>query len=285
MPETTSSIVALPGITLVCADCAQPEAALLALSICMAGCRFERVLFFTDAAVEAPPGIEVISIPRLSSREDYSRFMLKELVPHVGTDHALVVQWDGYVVHPQAWRDLFREYDYIGAVWHWHDDPYRVGNGGFSLRSRRLLLALQDERIAVGTLPEDVVICRKNRALLERDHGIVFASEPVARLFSYEREEVAQPTFGFHGVFNVHHHADDGQWTALIDALPADMLASEDGLRMLAAAMAGKRMQPARAWGRRIVQARGRTGAAALVAPHLPAHIDAERFVGLLLGA
>ena len=283
MPGTVSSAVSLPGVTLVCADCAQPQAALLALAACMSGCRFERVLFFTDAAVEAPPGIEVVAIPRLANRVDYSRFMIKELAPHVTTEHALVVQWDGYVAHPRAWREMFRQYDYIGAVWYWHDDGHRVGNGGFSLRSHRLLLALQDERIAANTMPEDITICREHRELLERDHGIAFAPEPLARLFAYEREESPLETFGFHGVFNVHRHADDRQFAALIGALPAEVLAGADGLRMLAAAVSDGRAVPARAWAERMVRAYGQSGAAALLVPLLPAHVAAGPFLELLL--
>jgi hypothetical protein len=50
------------------------------------------------------------------------------------------------------------------------------GNGGFSLRSRRLLQALQDPRIALSVV-EDETICRTFRPLLERDYGIRFAGE------------------------------------------------------------------------------------------------------------
>src|ERR1700687_3454326 len=48
------------------------------------------------------------------------------------------------LITPAAWREEFLGCDYIGAQWFWHDDAMRVGNGGFSLRSRKLLLALQD---------------------------------------------------------------------------------------------------------------------------------------------
>ena len=54
----------------------------------------------------------------------------------------LLIQWDGYVVNPEAWDPAFLGCDYLGAKWYWHDDGMRVGNGGFSLRSRRLLDAL-----------------------------------------------------------------------------------------------------------------------------------------------
>jgi hypothetical protein len=84
----------------------------------------------------------------------------------------LLVQWDGYVCNPDAWDPAFLDCDYIGAKWFWHNDAMRVGNGGFSLRSRRLLEALQDPRIALSVV-EDETICRTFRPLLERDYGIV----------------------------------------------------------------------------------------------------------------
>ena len=61
----------------------------------------------------------------------------------------------------------------------------RVGNGGFSLRSRRLLLALQDPRIELVEA-EDTTICRTFRPLLEREHGIRFGSEALADKFAFE---------------------------------------------------------------------------------------------------
>lgn len=283
MPDSDDTPLALPDVTLVCADCAQPDAALLAMSICLDSVRFGRALFFTDAAVQAPPGIEVVAIPRLASRVDYSRFMIKDLAAHVDTGHALVVQWDGFVAQPLAWRPLFLQYDYIGAVWYWHQDAHRVGNGGFSLRSRRLLQALQDPRIVPDSLPEDDRICRRYRPLLEEEYGIAFAPEALARLFAYEREEPAVPTFGFHGVFNLHRHSDDSRLPALIRALPAEVLAGEDGVRLLAAVLADGRMAPAGAWAERLVQGLGRDRAVALLGNIIPAHIGADRFLDVLL--
>ena len=65
------------------------------------------------------------------------------------------MQWDGYAVNPGAWDAAFLDCDYLGAKWSWHKDAMRVGNGGFSLRSRRLLLALQDPRIELVEAEDD----------------------------------------------------------------------------------------------------------------------------------
>jgi hypothetical protein len=42
-------------------------------------------------------------------------------------------------VNPAAWDPEFLDWDYIGAKWFWAEAGKRVGNGGFSLRSYKLL--------------------------------------------------------------------------------------------------------------------------------------------------
>ncbi len=83
--------------------------------------------------------------------------MLRDLASHVETSHALCIQWDGYVLRGQAWDPAFLTYDYIGAPWPHFSDGHNVGNGGFSLRSRRLLEACRQLPFD-GQTAEDVVI-------------------------------------------------------------------------------------------------------------------------------
>ena len=85
------------------------------------------------------------------------------------------------------------------------------GNGGFSLRSRRLLQAMRSEGFLRVEAPEDDVIARHNRPWLERAHGIRFAPADIADRFAYERGDPQRPTFGFHGLFNLWRHLDDTQ--------------------------------------------------------------------------
>ncbi len=194
----------LPGVTLVCADTANAALALRALARSREGVRYARTLFFTTAlpaGVSVPDDIDVVHIAPLTSRDAYSQFVLKSLLPHIATPHALVVQWDGYVVNPAAWDHAFLDCDYIGAKWYWYGDDMRVGNGGFSLRSRKLLEALQDPRITLVDV-EDMTIGRTFRPLLEREHGIRFASEALADRFSFEVAYPIGKPFGFHGLFN-----------------------------------------------------------------------------------
>jgi hypothetical protein len=138
----------------------------------------------------------------MSTSGAYSEFLLRGLVDHVRTDHCLVVQWDGFILDAGCWRPEFLDYDYIGAPWPQFHDGHDVGNGGFSLRSRRLLEACRDPAFQL-VHPEDLAICRLNRQLLEQQHGIRFAGRAVADRFAYERSTPPGMTFGFHGIFNM----------------------------------------------------------------------------------
>jgi tetratricopeptide (TPR) repeat protein len=190
----------LPAVTLCCIDTANHELAVRALRRSAEGIRFARTVFVTDRRLDQP-GIEVRTVAPLASRDDYSRFVLSSLLDHVDTSHVLLVQWDGYALSPAAWRGHFLDCDYIGARWFWAPEGQRVGNGGFSLRSRRLLEALRDPRIVL-TEAEDVTICRTFRTLLEDEHSIRFATEIVADEFAFEAAYPIGLPFGFHGLYN-----------------------------------------------------------------------------------
>jgi hypothetical protein len=117
----------------------------------------------------------------------------------------LVFQWDGYPLNPHLWTDEFLQYDYIGAPWPTHHvstsmGGKQVGNGGFSLRSRKLYDALLKHPISMAN--EDLHICCTLRADLEAA-GIKFAPLEVARRFAIEipldENHKLTNTFGFHG--------------------------------------------------------------------------------------
>lgn len=149
-------------------------------------------------------GAKILITDRLfQGREGYSRFCIKEMKKYINTDYVLIIHSDGYIQNPYAWSEEFLKYDYIGALWEWYDEN-RNGNGGFSLRSKKLL-----DAIAVLDIreyhPEDDVICRHWRPVLESRFGIKFAPDDVCRKFSIEAYKVPYPNneykgqFGFHG--------------------------------------------------------------------------------------
>jgi hypothetical protein len=193
----------LPTVTLAAATSVNVAATIAAMRACMEQVEFADCILLTDVDTpDLPTEIRVVPMDPLRSVMDYSRFMLTKLVEHIATPHVLVCQWDGFIVDASAWNPRFLDYDYVGAPWPQFADNYNVGNGGFSLRSRRLLEAMRDPAMIIGC-PEDVVICRTNRALLEERHSIRFADVLTAADFAYERSRLTSQTFGFHGAFNM----------------------------------------------------------------------------------
>jgi hypothetical protein len=193
-----------------------------------------------------PPGVRLAEIEPLRSAAAYSEFMLKSLLDHVSADYVLVVQWDGYIVHPSAWQAHFLDYDYIGAPWPHIAEPHAVGNGGFSLRSRRLLQALQDPALQVEH-PEDIAICVTHRAALE-SRGLRFASTSVARRFAVEDGDLAPDVFGFHAAYHLPSLLEPQVTRELIASLAPDTVWSHAFRRLLynvvALAAVDARMQP-----------------------------------------
>jgi tetratricopeptide (TPR) repeat protein len=249
----------LPGVTLVCIDTANHALALRALARSGEQVRFARSLFLTDAVppgVDVPAGIEVVPIAPIANRDAYSWFVLKDLVFHVATGHALLVQWDGYVVNADAWAPAFLDCDYVGAKWFWYDDDMRVGNGGFSLRSRRLLQALADPRIELVEA-EDVTICRSFRGLLEREHCIRFADEALADRFAFEADYPVGSPFGFHGLFNFWRVMKPTEIAALVEQFSDAIARSPQLDQLLHNCLLNGMWLPAAAIARRIVAARG----------------------------
>ena len=174
----------LRNVTVCAADSVTVALAARALRHSMALCDFGDAIFFTDAPIAGD--FRTVKIDRLASRADYSRFVFKDLANFIATPFALVLQWDGYVLDPSAWRPSFLQFDYIGAKWPWHHDAMSVGNGGFSLRSRKLLESTAADRYPLlQDVPEDELICRHYRQALMADAGIRFAPVEVADAFAY----------------------------------------------------------------------------------------------------
>ncbi len=208
------------SITLVAIDCAYPELAADALARSAALLPVARVVLLTDVAIERD-GIEVVQIASIKSRAVYSQFVLKELGAYINTEYALVVQWDGFIIDGNAWADEFWNYDYIGAKWPHESGDFRVGNGGFSLRSKRLLGALAHPEFTLnGDENEDTAICIRYREVLETKYGIVFADERVADRFAFDVGRPVGPTLGFHGVFSFWQVLSEAELIAFAHAAP-----------------------------------------------------------------
>ncbi len=189
----------LPNVTLIVIDCVNYERAKRAFDHCLFYCNFgaAKLLTHFDSCDRS-----AVKIEQLRSIEAYSKFVLKDLDRYFDTDYALVAQWDGFVWKPALWDKAFLKYDYIGAPWPIHltkgeaHRNHRVGNGGFSLRSKRLQHFLANDERIQATDNEDVVICQYQRPYLEQN-GFRFAPVELAEKFSCEGE--LKDAFGHHG--------------------------------------------------------------------------------------
>jgi hypothetical protein len=161
---------------------------------------------------EILPGARHIIRPPVANISEYAEIMLKGVAEHINTEHALYVQWDGIANNRSQWTDDFLKYDYIGAPWPWQPDGYNVGNGGFSLRSKKLLdVCATDAEVSLTKdepVAEDNIIGVHKRNYLEQTHGIKFAPTPIAKQFSFELGEMTN-SFGFHGIWNVFAYMTD----------------------------------------------------------------------------
>lgn len=207
MDESGNAIAGLDRVTL-CAitsrDASLTEVALLRSAQALP---FGRVVMFSPVR-PASESIEHVEIQAFSSVEDYSRFILFGLGEHIRSEFALIIHFDGFVIHPKAWDQKFLQYDYIGARWPWHPDK-QVGNGGFCLRSLRLLKATANPRFNRPGIPEDELICRTERDYLESEFGVRFAPPEEADRFSMEHAGRPLTSFGFHGLFHLHQAYQD----------------------------------------------------------------------------
>jgi hypothetical protein len=224
----------LPQVTLCALDTRTPALALKAMAHCSAGIRFGRRVFLTQGRPAAvPEGIELVDIGRIDSAAAYSDFVLRRLVDWVDTSHVLIVQWDGFVLDASRWEDAFLSTDCLGAPWRKAPEHLAVGNGGFTLRSRKLLLALREPAAAARLHhPEDVCIGQTLRPWLQAQHGVVFGTREMAARFAFENETPAEPTFGFHGAFNLPRALGPRAFEEWLPALPQAMVAGRDGFKL-----------------------------------------------------
>lgn len=243
--------IELGTVSLVCVETRRHALAIAALQRCMRQASFGECLLLSPQAPALPDGIRHVSIPDITSIAGYSDFMVRQLGGCFAGKHALVVQWDGFILDAKRWNARFLDFDYIGAPW---PDPQRtVGNGGFSLRSRRLCEALGRLQPA-STHPEDLRICVDLRPQLE-SLGIAFAPSGLAETFAWEAPEPPFGTFGFHGLFNFHRVMPEADLIDFVDGCDDGILFSIPARRLLKNAY-GSGMQEAA----RVIHRRRMTG-------------------------
>lgn len=215
---------------------------------------------------------------------DYSLFILYMLGEFIETEFALIVQDDGWVLSGKNWRSEFLDYDMVGAPghlagvrdpqggityyrgFHWETMIDRPGmqidivyNGGFSLRSKKLMTAPRRLNLPFIIPPvskmvgppwkmqwdsdlslEDVQLCTALRPDLERA-GIRFAPLDVAACFAFEHlghylhdDLELEQVFGQHSKYRKLKSLDPYVVSYAVDQKHAGNISGEDRvLRLL----------------------------------------------------
>ena len=109
----------------------------LAISRCIQCFEFDHILIYSDRK-DIISGADYIETPTFIDKDVYNDLILRATANATKCDHYLVVQYDGFVLDPKRWTSDFLTYDYIGAPWP-NYEYHNVGNGGFSLRSQKLI--------------------------------------------------------------------------------------------------------------------------------------------------
>ena len=165
---------------------------------------FGEVLIYSDNfnALRVPVASYHL-VPDWPSKKEWEQFLWVGATPDIRTEFALMVQWDAGLFDPEMWSEAFLKYDYIGAPWYF-EHGLNVGNGGFTINSRRLLRYIYDHQETFPMVPPlDVTLCRTYRPALEV-HGFRWAPDPIALDFAFEtvRPDPTSRHFGYHGIFN-----------------------------------------------------------------------------------
>lgn len=199
----------MKNVTLVAIDFKLHELTKRAIEISLRNFEPKEILVISDQ--EIFPGAKTVHRGPVTGMAEYANIMLKGVAEYVNTDHALYVQWDGIAYNSNLWTDDFLKYDYIGAPWPWQPEGKNIGNGGFSLRSKKLLdICANDNQVSLTNqepIAEDNIIGQHNRGYLE-SKGIQFPTTEIAKQFSYELGDYRE-SFGFHGLWNIVTNLND----------------------------------------------------------------------------
>lgn len=205
--------ITLSNVTLYCVDTRNPEIAVEALNKSCEYINFKNVVLFSD---EKPFNFndeyKFIKIDKIKNLLDYSKFMMNILPDYIDTEFCMSIHADGYIVNPNNWDSRFLDYDYIGAPWTGKEvfvtDNTRVGNGGVSIRSKKLL---EEVKNLSCDGHEDTEICHRYRNYLI-SKNIKYAPLELAAKFSVEQvcEDVHKnyenECFAFHGMSHSNFH-------------------------------------------------------------------------------
>ena len=194
----------LPNVTLIIVDCLDAERAVKSIEKCTAVCKFGAVKLLTSKETDSPYKVE---IGQINSLDWYSDFILRHIWRFCDTPHMQIIQHDGWIINPDTWEDNWLKYDYMGPIFRFENAANNdcVGNGGFSLRTKRLMEYVAGnvgpiDKGVNGYFNEDGIICKGFKEHLSKA-GFNFAPPVQAAKYVFEGNGAhfyGKP-FGFHG--------------------------------------------------------------------------------------
>jgi len=208
-------MINLSNVTLIAMTSVKIPQTIKALQYSMRGINFGAVKIVSDIKPEnLPDGITHEYVEKISNIDEWNYSIIYKLGKYVDTEFLMLIHDDGFIIHPELWRDEFLDYDYIGAPWPLPNDDFsyrdingeliRVGNS-VSLRSKKLTDLASELNLEWksfhGFSNEDGFICVNYRHIY-KEYGMKFADIDVAKYFSHELmipENVGIVPFAFHG--------------------------------------------------------------------------------------
>ena len=210
----------LPNVTLVATETRRHELARRTLLDAVSKINFGGVVISTNDPARIPiPGARYLDIPDWPTKNDCEKWHSWDGPKAATTSHVLLMEWDSGIWDTSVWRDEFLDYDFIGAPW--PHEKLQVGNGGFSLRSKRLSDFIADNRDRFPETFTDVGLCRTHRPELEAVGGFKWAPSALAYAFSHEIECPGLHYTGGH--FGFHSTHENSNW---FRALPREEYAA-----------------------------------------------------------
>jgi hypothetical protein len=204
-------MINLPNVTLVNITSVKHEQNIKSLVQSKKHIKFGSVKFISDIKPDyLPSDIEYCKCDKLDSLS-FAHFAWYDWWKYIDTELCLFVHHDGFVLNPKLWSDDFLKFDWVGAPWPNHSGYHNkgryipVGNGGFAIRSRKILKAPTDlnlpllDNCGFGFPHEDMNYCNYHYdAMIE--YGIKYADIDTAARFATEMyvDGHSQNSFGFH---------------------------------------------------------------------------------------
>lgn len=197
-------MIDLSMIDLISINCVDPAQSVKALLYSSEKIKFGSIKLLAHIKPDnLPDHFEFIETEKFTHRT-LNWFAINKLPRYTDNDYMLSIQDDGFILNPENWTDEFLNYDYIGAPWPALDwcKKNRVGNGGFTLYSKKFLnycLTIQEKIMDHN----DVAITNTYYDYFIRN-GCKYPSIEVAAKFSLEHkipecDYDLTKTFGFHG--------------------------------------------------------------------------------------